>query len=252
MIQWPEPTLFNLLNLALGLALMVFLVRYLWLVVTGSDRRPAAWQLALREKRISPALLKCWRSYPDKIRFLNFWLQSERLMKESVPGDFAEVGVYRGESARVLHLLDPGRVLHLFDTFSGFPAEDLRYESGEAATYTPESFRDTSSASVLKKLGNPSGVIVHEGYFPATAAGLKGPFALVNLDADLYRPTREALAFFYPLLSPGGVILVHDYNHRWPGIMKAVDEFCTGIPEHFILLPDTNGTAVLIKNGRIR
>jgi O-methyltransferase len=45
-------------------------------------------------------------------------------------------------------------------------------------------------------------------------------YALVNLDADLYNPTKAGLEYFYPHLSPGGVIFIHDYNHKWEGLMK--------------------------------
>ena len=47
---------------------------------------------------------------------------------------------------------------------------------------------------------------------------------------------------------PGGVILVHDYNYRWPGVVKAVDDFVQTIPENMVLLPDINGTAMIIRN----
>ena len=54
---------------------------------------------------------------------------------------------------------------------------------------------------------------------------------MVNIDADLYAPSIEALQFFYPRLANGGAILVHDYNHTWNGVPKAVDEFIGTIPE---------------------
>jgi O-methyltransferase len=68
------------------------------------------------------------------------------------------------------------------------------------------------------------------------------------MDADLYNPTRSGLEFFYPLLSPGGIIMVHDYNYKWPGIIKAVDDFIKTIPENMFLLSDINGTAMIIRN----
>jgi O-methyltransferase len=68
------------------------------------------------------------------------------------------------------------------------------------------------------------------------------------MDADLYNPTRAGLELFYPLLSPGGVMMVHDYNHKWPGITRAVDDFAGKIPENLVILPDTNGTVMIIRN----
>jgi O-methyltransferase len=241
-------TFFQLSNIILITTLAVLFSRYLWLVLGGRDRRPAAWRQGVKTGQISPALHKLRRRYPDKVRFYTFWFQVMRLEKEQVPGVFAEVGVYKGESARVLKALAPSRVLHLFDTFSGFPASDLAGETGEAATYTTDNFRDTSVSAVLARIGGTEGVVVHEGYFPATAGGFSLPVALVSLDADLYAPTRAALDLFYPLLSPGGVILVHDYNAKWPGILRAVDEFAATVPETPVFLPDTDGTVLFVRN----
>ncbi len=45
------------------------------------------------------------------------------LARATPPGDFAEVGVYRGGSAQVLYEIaqEQNRTLHLFDTFTGTP-----------------------------------------------------------------------------------------------------------------------------------
>ena len=48
-------------------------------------------------------------------------------------GCMAEVGVYRGGSARLIHEADASRSLHLFDTFEGLPelaATDTAVRSG--------------------------------------------------------------------------------------------------------------------------
>jgi O-methyltransferase len=189
------------------------------------------------------------KHYPDKVRFFTWWFQVERLKRDRVPGDFAELGVYKGESACILHHLDPGRKFHLFDTFSGFPQQDLEHESGEAATYTSDRFSDTHITAVLKRISGNENILMHPGYFPETAEKVRNEiFALVNLDADLYQPTRAALDFFYPSLSPGGIIFIHDYNYKWEGIKRAVDEFMKTIPESLLLVPDMDGTCMIVKN----
>jgi len=40
-------------------------------------------------------------------------------------------------------------------------------------------------------------------------------FAFVHLDADLEAPIAAGLEFFWPRLTPGEWIVVHDYN-AWP------------------------------------
>ncbi|NOX85583.1 MAG: hypothetical protein GXO86_06425, partial [Chlorobi bacterium] len=49
-------------------------------------------------------------------------------------------------------------------------------------------------------------------------------------------------------LSPGGIIIVHDYNPDWPGIMKAVDDFAATIPEPLIVMPDQDSSVMIFKS----
>jgi O-methyltransferase len=248
-MEWiKELTVFQVVNYSLILVFVILLIRYLWIVYAGGDRQPVQWMQAIAAGEVSKEVKRMKRAYTDKVRFFNWWFQVARLNREHVPGAFVELGVYKGDSARILHRLDPSRPFHLFDTFTGFTAGDLSVETGEAATYTPDHFRDTSVEGVLQRIGGNGNIFIHAGYFPETAANFHEKVALVNIDADLYNPTRAALAFFYPLLSPGGVIMVHDYNAKWPGVVKAVDDFLATVPENPALLPDINGTVMIIRN----
>ena len=204
----------------------------------------------MKESAVSPSLYKAERRYRDKVRFYNFWFQIERLKKENVPGAFAEVGVYKGETAFFIHLMDTSRNLHLFDTFEGFVQTDLEKENRNDPKYSTANFADADLQSVKKNFADSKTVFFHKGYFPETTKELKEEsFALVHLDADLYLPTIAALHYFYPRLSSGGVIIVHDYNHTWQGIVEAVDEFRKTIPEKIIEIPDRAGSVMIIKNG---
>lgn len=67
---------------------------------------------------------------------LNFRARRECLEKISVlvkekqvAGAVAELGVYRGDFAKVINEVFPDRKLYLFDTFKGFPEQDISYET---------------------------------------------------------------------------------------------------------------------------
>jgi len=244
--------LFQLLNFTIILIVLIFLIKYLWDMFFGETYEPPAWEHARKEGSLSKELLKASRNYPDKVRLYNFWLQIQRINKDAIIGDFAELGVYKGESSQLLHLMAPNRILHLFDTFEGFAGTDLQPETGVASTYSTNNFADTSINKVIKKIGGkPDKIKVHSGYFPESAAGLEEvTYSLVSLDADLYNPTKAGLEYFYPRLSPGGVILIHDYNHKWEGLMKALDEFVRTIPEQLALVPDLDSTVMIVKNKK--
>jgi O-methyltransferase len=247
-------TFFQILNFGIILVVLVIVARYAWGVMFDRHYQPLQWEFARKQGTIDPELAKLEKGYPDKVRFFNWWFQVERLRKDGVPGDFAELGVYKGESAKILHLMDPSRTFHLYDTFEGFKEEDLAGETGEAATYTTRNFADTSLERVKQYLGDHERFVYHAGRFAPhpTPLPLRGGaggevFALVNLDADLYSPTKAGLEYFYPRLSKGGVIFIHDYNYKWPGIIRAVDEFMETVPESLIMAPDMDGTAMIIK-----
>ena len=57
------------------------------------------------------------------------------------------------------------------------------------------------------------------------------PVSLLNVDVDIYEPTKAILTYFWPLMQQGGIILLDEYDTgddliKWPGAKKAIDEFC--------------------------
>ena len=243
-------TLYQIVQIVLLGIILFYLIYYVYTILFDKNYQPKAYQAAVKNGSVSQVLKKAEKRYPDKVRFFNFWFQVERLKKDEVKGAFAELGVYKGDSAFLLHQMDNARTFHLFDTFEGFQSKDLTSETGKAATYTASNFADTSIQNVKKRLSG-SKFIFHQGYFPETTKGLESErYALVSMDADLYNPTKAGLEYFYPRLSPGGVIIVHDYNPDWPGIMKAVDDFAATIPEPIVPVADVDSSVMIFKVNR--
>ena len=142
----------------------------------------------------------------------------------SVEGDVAEVGVYKGGTAKLFASVteETSKNIHLFDTFEGMPTAETHTAFGEERSI----FTDTSVESVRDYVADAR-VTFHKGIFPDTAVGLETErFSLVYLDADLYESTKDGLAFFWPKMTPGGVIVIDDYGSKhWFGIQEAVQEF---------------------------
>lgn len=236
---------FQVIQFILLLIIIAYLIYYAYTLLFEKNYQPIAWKKAVKEGKIPKELLAAEKKYRDKDRFFNFWFQVERVRE--ISGDFAELGVYKGDSAFIIHQMDSKRKFHLFDTFEGFTEKDLSAEEGKAATYTKHNFADTSLETVMRRLHSEQ-FVFYKGYFPDTAKKAENTqFVLVNMDADLYKPTKAGLEFFYPRLVPGGVIIVHDYNPDWPGIMQAVNEFTENIPEPIIPLPDRDSTVMILK-----
>jgi len=165
-----------------------------------------------------------------------------------IAGDMAELGVYRGGTARLIHHYMPDRELHLFDTFTGFDQRDRSAERRKRDD-PGEMFADTSVQRVLDHIAPLNQrVHIHQGFFPESIPELlhAHTFAFVHLDCDLYDPTSAGLAFFYPRVPRGGIIVSHDYN-SWVGARSAVDDFFMDKPEIPIPMPDKNGSVLIVK-----
>jgi len=240
--------IFSLIELILLIGVAILLFRFFVPNFLSKVQKPKAWQQAVKAGEVSAELIRAERKYRDRIRFYNIWMQIRRIEKDNIEGDYAELGVYKGETAKVIRLCAPQRKLHLFDTFDGFPSGDLEDETGKASGYTSRHFADTSEEKVQGLLGFSKNIVFHKGYFPETTTGLEETrFAFVSMDADLARPTKAGLEFFYPRLEKGGCILIHDYNSDWPELVNAVDDFAGSIPETLIPLADADGTVMIIK-----
>ncbi|HPH81652.1 MAG TPA: TylF/MycF/NovP-related O-methyltransferase [Flavobacteriales bacterium] len=238
-------------GISLILILILFFLGFKLLETRWSFKisKPWAWENAVKNGKISNELIALEKSYRDKVRFYSIWYFVEQIKQQKIDGAIAELGVYKGDTAFMLHVMDSSRPIFLFDTFDGFKENDLSVEKVKDARYSTSNFSDTSLESVKKRFIDLSNIHFHPGYFPESANGLAiQTYAFVHLDADLYLPTLSGLQYFYPLLAPGGMILIHDFNHTWEGVKQAVDEFSKTIPENFIPIADWQGSVVLIKN----
>ena len=153
---------------------------------------------------------------------------------EKINGDIAEVGVYKGGSAKLICEITNKQV-HLFDTFEGLP-ELSKFDR-------PDQFHkgdyNASFSAVKNYLKDCSNVHLYKGLFPTTAENIENKkFSFVHLDVDLYQSTLDCLKVFYPRMNRGGVIISHDYNTI--GGKGAFDEFFKDKPEIIIEFPGCN------------
>ncbi|MEI9934809.1 MAG: TylF/MycF/NovP-related O-methyltransferase [Ferruginibacter sp.] len=220
----------------------------------------ALWKL-FRTKRI-------WRNFPNNTicNDIQFWdlfmvmyednrailsmrekYNIYRLVKQTakIEGDIAEVGVYKGGSAKIIAEVKGNKRLHLFDTFEGMPSVEASID-----LHKKGDFNDTSIESVKGYLAKYKDVFFYKGYFPSSTEGTDCPklkYSFVNLDVDIYESTKSSLEFFYDRINKGGMILSHDYGAiSCPGVKKAFDEFFIDKPETVIELWDSQCLVVKI------
>jgi Macrocin-O-methyltransferase (TylF) len=168
-----------------------------------------------------------------------------------VGGDVAECGTYKGGSAFFLarriinHRLD--KRLCLFDSFEGLSAPasiDGNYWHAGALSSRIE---DVQRA--LAPLGAIPFIDICKGWIPDRFHEVADRrFCFVHIDVDLYQPSLDSIAFFYPRLEPGGIILLDDYGFEsCPGVTAAVDRFMADKPEPIINL--SAGGALIMKKA---
>jgi hypothetical protein len=158
-------------------------------------------------------------------------------------GCMAEVGVYRGGSARLIREADASRPLHLFDTFEGMP-EPAPTDTKLLRGHFRKGQFSWSLEEVRNYLADCARVHFHQGLFPATGAAVRDEkFSFVHSDVDFYSSTRGVLEFFYPRLLRGGIIVAHDFV-TCRGAREAIEEFFKDLPEPVIELPGDQAMVV--------
>lgn len=124
----------------------------------------------------------------------------------TLPGDFAQFGVYRGRSARVIHRLMTGdRKLHLFDSFEGLPEDWTPNKPAGHFKLAPDEI----------PIFEGDNVVIHKGWFkdtvPPWAKEIERPLAFLHIDADLYSSTVDVLFNLNDAIVPGTIILFDEY-----------------------------------------
>jgi Macrocin-O-methyltransferase (TylF) len=167
-----------------------------------------------------------------------------RLEAEKVPGIIVEAGCALGGSAVVLGMTkQPDRPLHVYDVFGMIPPPSeldgadihARYQTivkGESSGIGGDRYYGYTDdlrhkvANTLRSFGldlEACRIDLVQGLFQDTLQ-IDGPVALAHIDADWYESVRTCLERIEPHLSPGGVLVIDDYDH-WSGCRKAVDEY---------------------------
>ena len=181
----------------------------------------------------------------DIYRCYELWTLGQQL--SHVPGNFLEVGVWRGGTGALLAAAaqaDRAKHVYLADTFQGVVkagGDDTVYVGGEHADTSPALVSD-----LLKGLGL-SNFSLLEGIFPEqTAHGFQGTLALLHCDVDVYSSAKGVVEWALPMLSPGAAIVFDDYGFSGcEGVTKLANELRTD--KSLLFIHNLNGHAIFIK-----
>lgn len=160
------------------------------------------------------------------------------IVRDGVPGDFIETGVWRGGACifmrGVLEALDePQRCVWVADSFEGLPKPSLDTDKKwKFWRYRELAVSVEDVQANFRKYGLlDNRVKFLKGWFKDTLPTAPiGTLALARLDGDLYESTWDAISALYPKLSVGGFLIVDDYG----GISSCREAIDTYRAQHHI------------------
>ena len=176
------------------------------------------------------------QSYPlisDQIEYAELAViirELERALDDNVPGAIVEVGCYTGTTALFIQrvLKDTPRPFHVYDSFAGLPPKVAADNSPAGEQFKAGELTATKAQLIqnFKRAGLPL-PIIHKCWFEElTTNDLPELIAFAFLDGDFYTSIKSSLHAITPLLAPGAIIVVDDYqSEALPGAQKAVDEW---------------------------
>jgi hypothetical protein len=163
----------------------------------------------------------------------------DTIVKENIPGDFIEIGVFKGGAIMAMALkckqLGVDRKIHAYDTFEGMTPSTINDEDiFNRFAYEiihldyvqcSHSFEATKANIATTEYDN---IEYHIGDIRETdLTKIPDQIAMLRLDTDWYELTKFELLHFTGNVSNNGFIIIDDYGH-WKGCKKAVDEYLVG------------------------
>jgi O-methyltransferase len=152
-------------------------------------------------------------------------LYNDAVYANYVEGNFAECGCWVGGSSYLLaSVMKPNKKLFVLDSFQGLskPSEEdlegLEQKYIDGLVLAEGMFKQEKDK--VEQLLSPTkkNIKLIEGFYSSTLVDNideeldNSKFALVNIDVDLCEPYRQAIDFFYPRLSVGGIMMFDEYG----------------------------------------
>ena len=168
-------------------------------------------------------------------RLTNVQICISNVIREKVPGDFIETGVWKGGTTIFMRAMlkvygERSRKVWVADSFQGVPKPNAKkYPADKRDSHWRHSKLAISLDTVrgnFKRYGLlDDQVRFLPGWFHETlpTADIE-KLAILRLDADMYESTIIPLEILYPKLSPAGYVIIDDYG-AVHACKKAVDDY---------------------------
>ena len=171
----------------------------------------------------------------------------ETVLRDDVPGDLIETGVWRGGATIFMRGTlkahgDTTRTVWVADSFQGLPPPDTARYPADVGDRFFEQEGLAVGVEQVKHNFERYGLLDDRvkflvGWFKDTLPTAPiDQLAVMRLDGDLYESTWQAIEALYPKLSPGGFCIVDDYGTLVDQCQRAIHDYreAHGITEEII------------------
>jgi O-methyltransferase len=206
------------------------------------------------KKPYDPDLRAIGRDWPARAdsmiglqRMENIQLCVESVIRDEVPGDLIETGVWRGGATIFMRgvLKAHGvtdRDVWVADSFQGLPPPDAKRYPADAGDTFHKQTGLAIGVEQVKHNFERYGLLDNQvkflpGWFKDTLPTAPiDQLAVIRLDGDLYESTWQAIEALYPKLSPGGYCIVDDYGTLVDQCQRAIHDYrdAHGITEEIV------------------
>lgn len=171
----------------------------------------------------------------------------ETAIREEVPGDLIETGVWRGGACIFMRGIlkayeDTTRKVWVSDSFEGLPAPDAARYPADAGDELHKYGDLAVGVQQVRHNFERYGLLDDQveflvGWFKDTLPTAPiDKVAVMRLDGDMYESTIQAIEALYPKLSPGGFCIIDDFGSHASQCGRAIEDYrkANGISEEIV------------------
>jgi O-methyltransferase len=224
-------------------------------VAHGVGRAANRFHLEVAYKKpYDPALREVGMDWPARAesmiglkRMSNIQDCVQTVIRDNVPGDLIETGVWRGGAVIFMRAIlkafgDSSRTVWCADSFEGLPPPNVALYASDAGDRLHEKGGLAVGVDIVKHNFTRYGLLDEQvkflvGWFKDTLPTAPiDKLSILRLDGDMYESTWQAIEALYPRLSPGGFCIVDDYVLFPEQAQKAVHDYrsANGITDEII------------------
>jgi hypothetical protein len=191
-----------------------------------------------KDRSVKPVVWNGWPSVAHTMvslkRLDNVQYCMEEVLRNRVPGDVIETGVWRGGATIFMRAILKAwgvtdRTVWVADSFEGLPSPKPEYAADAQSDF--HQYKELAVSLDEVKANFEKYDLLDEqvrflkGWFSETLPNCPiERLAVLRLDGDMYESTMDALNHLYPKLSVGGYVIVDDYG-AVPACARAIHDF---------------------------